>query len=460
MRRARDLSLTVSMHGLRLDLEESLVDLLFARCAIFRGRDCLTETGFRSLTETYRELALCPWKTDPFAEREELLTWLSFAAWSQCLRYRSYEEMQSWERKCAEHVLAMESVRGFFDLPLGRRSKSLCDRFLGDPAVLLALCHRLSDERNRSPVRVASEAAWALGWLAAHDTSLLSSELSYITGEIALSAASATRHLGKLAESRAWIEHAERAIAACEDTARFLSKVEFARLSIMYDRVEMFRVISRAPGVIAKLARLGPSRELSRCRFMEASALKNVGRKAEAQERLEALLRSESPSTDPLLFGLALVSLGEVEASQQDYEQGINHIKSALPCLAMSATPWALAHLTAALGEVLRDRGNVAEAIESFEAAVASYSRLQMEWHLAYVRNILAESLIATGREQEAEAELLAALPILEREQIVPAAVAAIGLLRESLARQRAVDAQTLRRLRESLESSLGGTQL
>jgi hypothetical protein len=71
----------------------------------------------------------------------------------------------------------------------------------------------------------------------------------------------------------------------------------------------------------------------------------------------------------------------------------------------------------------------------------------------------LAESLIAAQLEGEAVTELLAALPILEREKIVPAAIAAIGLLRESLARQK-VDLQLLRRLRESLAPSVPGARL
>jgi hypothetical protein len=77
-----------------------------------------------------------------------------------------------------------------------------------------------------------------------------------------------------------------------------------------------------------------------------------------------------------------------------------------------------------------------------------------MELKGAYLRVVLAETLIAAQKEPEAVAELLKALPVLSRERVVPAAIAAIGLLRESLARQK-VDPLLLRRLRESLAPSL-----
>jgi tetratricopeptide (TPR) repeat protein len=442
-----------------LEIDDGVLDRLYASWAAFRGPQRLSAETFRRLADLHRLLSETKWEQDLFAEQTELLARLAFGAWSQCLRFGSYQAMASWQASCASHVLSIDSIRCFLELPIERRSASLSNRFLSDPAVLLALCQRLIEERNRSPVLVAAEVGWLFAWLEANGDALLPAERSYLKAEIALCAVSAERLLGKLADARMWLGSAEASLRSCAETAWLLPKIEFVKLALEHDCLKLGSVIDRVSSVIADLEKLGPSPELLRCRYLEASTLKNAGRGEEARERFEGLLTYELLETDDLLHGLVLVSVGELEALRGDHDGALLRLTEALPYLEKSRTSWAIAHVKATLGEVLRGRGLLTAAIDSYRLAVRLYAELEMEWDVAYVRIILAESLIAAQREPEAVAELLAALPILEREKIVPAAIAAVGLLRESLARQ-SLDPQLLRRLRESLAPSVSGARL
>ena len=76
-----------------------------------------------------------------------------------------------------------------------------------------------------------------------------------------------------------------------------------------------------------------------------------------------------------------------------------------------------------------------------------------MDGRAAYLRVVVAETLIASNRQKEAVEDILVALPVLDREALVPPAIAAVSLLRESIHRKQA-DPRTVRELRELLEKS------
>ena len=122
-------------------------------------------------------------------------------------------------------------------------------------------------------------------------------------------------------------------------------------------------------------------------------------------------------------------------------------ISEAAGLLVESEIPWAVANLRGVIGEVLRDSGRLQEAAEAYGSAIALYRQTAMEGSVAYFRVLRAEVLILDGREEEARCELLAAIPVLEREALIPDALVAIALLRESLPRQ-SCDPQVLKALR------------
>jgi hypothetical protein len=66
---------------------------------------------------------------------------------------------------------------------------------------------------------------------------------------------------------------------------------------------------------------------------------------------------------------------------------------------------------------------------------------------------VVAEILLEMCREREAEWEILAALPAIDEIRMVPEALAAVALLRESVARRK-TDSSALRQLRSRLEAT------
>jgi hypothetical protein len=66
---------------------------------------------------------------------------------------------------------------------------------------------------------------------------------------------------------------------------------------------------------------------------------------------------------------------------------------------------------------------------------------------------VIAEFLIVLGREREAEWEIRTALPAIDEIRMVPEAIAAVALLRESASRKK-TDLSALRELRSRLETT------
>jgi tetratricopeptide (TPR) repeat protein len=440
-------------------LDSPMLDLLHAYCQRLARESRYSDREFRQLVATYEAVLAGRWEDDLFDERQELLSRLSFEAWSRCVRSRSFGEMRLWSRRCSEHVLNCESTGSFIALPHTARSQSLCDRFFCDSPVLLAFDVVLEAERNRAPVRVFADSTKAYDWIVRRSPTLREEESAFILGNLSLSAAAAARHLGSLADCKHWIHRAEGAFASVEQGKKWQALAALARVALSYGRHRMADVIRAIGAVASGLEELGALEELARCRFVEAMAMKEAGFTGRALELFEALSQTPEQHSDGLVSGLILVNIGEILASSGESRRAVEYIKRAAPVLEAANTPWAIADMRATVGEVLRDRGLLREAIENYRAAVAICDAQRMDLRAAYLRVVLAESLIAAKLERKAVAELLAALPILEREKIVPAAIAAVGLLRESLARQ-SLDPQLLRRLRESLAPSVSGARL
>jgi tetratricopeptide (TPR) repeat protein len=457
--RADHLGADLASGALQAPLDSPILDLLHAYCWTLGREPGYSDRGFRELVATYETLQAAQWEEDLFDEREELLGRLSFEAWSRCAQNRSFTEMRLWSRRCSEHVLNCESAGHFIALPYASRSQALCDRFFCDAAVLLAFDVVLEADRNRFPLRVFADATRAYEWIIGRSPALRKEEGAFVLGNLSLSAAAAARHLGRLTECKLWIQRAKEAFASVEQGRQWQALAELARVALSYGRHRMTEVIGAIGSVKRGLEELGALEELARCRFVEAMAMKESGSTARALELFEALLQTPESYSDGLLNGLILMNIGEILAAAGESRPAVEYIKRAAPMLQAANTPWAIADMHATVGEVLRDRGLLREAIENYRAAVAISDAQEMDSRSAYLRVVLAESLIAAQLEGEAVTELLAALPILEREKIVPAAIAAIGLLRESLARQK-VDLQLLRRLRESLAPSVPGARL
>ena len=96
--------------------------------------------------------------------------------------------------------------------------------------------------------------------------------------------------------------------------------------------------------------------------------------------------------------------------------------------------------------------GSWARAIVAYREAVDEYVNIGMKTRVAYVRVLTAEALLEAGRLREAEWEILAALPTIDEQGMAQEGLAAVALLRESVAKRR-TDTGALAQVREHLEA-------
>ena len=146
-----------------------------------------------------------------------------------------------------------------------------------------------------------------------------------------------------------------------------------------------------------------------------------------------------------------MTHLAEARSRMGDRASAAQLFSEAASRLEESATPWALAYLSAALAEMLRDAGRPVEATEAYRSAAAIVDGLGMEGWVAYYGLLLAETSLLAGREDDAIDAIIAVVPILERGRLQCGALAAMALLHESLRRQKA-DLETIRALRTQIQ--------
>lgn len=435
------------------ETDEDLPDVMHALAQLLKlaGND-LSEDRFHTIRAAYEVMKRIPWPVDELGERQGLLADFAFRAWEHSRRYRSYAEMKLWEDRCVAHTTSVDAVQDFLALPPTMRSDQLASRFFSDPCVLLAACSRLSSRRNSAPAEVAEEAPALYSWVVATTDCLTSSECkNFFAGECALLAASSYRLLGMLDEAAKWIERAERHSENTTAPGPMLARASLIRASLLYDRRCCSAALDCIPPLVAQFQKLGMEWELVLARFLEALALKNEGRNCEALQRMECLQAEPAVRRDALLLSLLVVNLGELKAEQGDIESAIGHFNEAISLIESTSSPLAVGYLQGILGQLLRDQNRLDEAIEAYRASISTYARARLVSLESYMRIVAAEALLMAGREHEAAAEVIAALPVIERERLMPDCLAALSLLRVSL-QQHGADAAVLRRLRDHLE--------
>jgi len=324
---------------------------------------------------------------------------------------------------------------------------------LGDADVLLGICRELADRVNVDPPLVASEAQGVYRYLIHSRTKVgVFDEYDYFLGEAALLAAMACRHLGQREASEDWLLKAEAAFRHTVAPAASLARASFERLALQFDMRRYDRVLEGIPALIRSFDTLEMKRQALRTRFLEAMALKDLGRLDDAGSCLESLGEEGALAEDVTLHGLVVAHHAEVLNATGRGEDAIELIRQSLTSAAFANQPLVTAHLKVAAAEFLRSRENLPTAAELYRGAIADYARVEMATQVAYLRVVLAEILLQLSRNREAEWQIAAALPAIEEQKMVPEGFAAISLLRESV-RRRQTDSDALKAIREHLAS-------
>jgi len=315
---------------------------------------------------------------------------------------------------------------------------------LSDPDVVLSICALLRDEANTAPLQVGERAAGLYRSLLAFEPEVgFFDERDYFLGEAALIAAGCCRLLGHRDDTELWLDRAEASFRHTLNPSPMLARAAYTRLALRYDMRKYSAVLELLPSVALAFSKFGMDQELAKCRFLEAVALKDLGRDEEAIAALERVVSGAEVKCDDALRGMALVNLGDLHGQRGQFESALGKYKAALPILQNAKRYVAIADLKAMVGDTLRRMGKIEACVEAYRESVNDYAKVDATTRTAYARILLAEALMQIGRFKEAEWEVRAALPTVEAEKMVPEGFAALALLQESV-RQRKADPKAL----------------
>jgi tetratricopeptide (TPR) repeat protein len=434
-------------------VDEELKDVFHALLALMsqgaQGGSALAQEANR-LYLVIRDL---PWPDDILGEQQALL--------KQCAEIG----LQALEQSLSE----LEDLRRAFlngdnpsTLAMGclevteRDVVSFCQTRLDvtlETNIVWQLCDVFRTFRNTLPRAVERFAARTYERLSNSQEPVgLFDQMDFFLGYSAYLAASTSRILGSYDESLAWLERAEAKFSKTLMPALLLAEIAAERTALEYDRKDYVKTARIARTVRLVCERVGLWRATLKCRVVEASVLKEQQRFGDSlaifgEIRSDARLRNY-----PALHAAVLVKSMNVLLALKRRSEAVDLQREALRVAQESNQPMAIADLKAVIGEALRDQGLLAEAATAYRQSIDDYARIGMSTYEAYVRVVLAETLLAMSQFQEAEKEILAAMPTIEKEQMVREGAAALKLLRDCGERRRMADPTSLRELRRLLQ--------
>ena len=428
-----------------------LADEIHAACRLIALGEIAPEMRSKALTALYEITRGSSWPDDHFDERGELLAKMSYLAWLDARRHGTCEEAILWEARTVEHVIQQEPARAFLDLCAEERSDELNRRFLGDPAVLLAVLAGLREQIDHEPLIRLREATALCQWLVANLAALPSrEEATYFAAEFDWILACGNRLCGRYGASQAWLDRMDQDIREVVGSRSLKARGRYTRLSVLHHQRLFEDVLEQLPAVVESFFELGMRVYIYKCRLLRAVSLKEIGREDEARAELEALT-SDPEVRDKQIRALALIGLAELDGRLGRYGFAMAKLSAAGALVRGECLPVAVGHLHGIRGELLRDRGSLLEAADSYRRAISVYRAAGMVSFAAYVQVVLSETLLAAGLEDQACDEIMDALPTIAELRLVREAMAAATFLRESIRRQKP-DHLALRELRSQLE--------
>jgi len=341
----------------------------------------------------------------------------------------------------------------YLNVPIDVRTDDEIRACLEDSDATLAVCQLLRSRCDSSPAVVTQEASFAYRWIADKGTAVgVFDEKDYFLGELALIVANANRQLGHLTEAERWINKAEAGFRHTVNPAPLLASSAFVRLAVRYAATDFEDVLELLPSVISSFERFGMQRELAKGRFLHAAVLNETGRTDEAIATLKQLRTSPVVVAEKPFLGRVLASLGHHCSSKGDFSEAMRFYNEALLPLQEAGLSAVVAEIKWGVGDAYRAQKQPARAVTAYREAIQDFRELGLVGTVSLLHLVIAELLLEVGSHREAEWEILAALPTIDEERMVPAGVAALALLKESV-QQRKTDSRALGELRQHLQA-------
>lgn len=322
------------------------------------------------------------------------------------------------------------------------------------PDILLAICAQLRRKCDMDPTMVEGAAREIYQWISQPTCDLgLFDERDYFLGETALLAGGACRQLGRREEGFLWFDRAEAGFRHTMNPAPGLANVAYARLALRFEMGRYQDVRELAPSLEASFRKLRMELEAVKCRLLLGMTLKQVGENSAAIAELQQVRSQPAVEADPFLHARLLTEIGDLEQLEGNPSSALELFHEALALLQGEEVSLARADLKLYVGGLYKSLERLGAAREAYRAAQRDYATLGMRHLVAYSHLVIAEVLLEMEREREAEWEILAALPAIDEIKMVPEGLAAVALLRESVARRK-TNLLALHDLRTRLESA------
>lgn len=337
------------------------------------------------------------------------------------------------------------------DIPIGERSAKASELHLEDPEVLLALFGALRARWQTEPAEILAEAEFAYRFLGALDPGdphgpMLGDEREYFLGEAARIAGTTCRLLSRREEARRWLDLGESWFFQTANPVSNLALISYQKLALRTEERQFAEVMELLPQLIRTFENEEMYEDALKCRFLEGQALREMDRLPEAVELFQQIARQARDLAKGDLLGMAYVHLMHIHAFLGETEKAFDLACEATPLLHSLGNRIALAKLQWGLGALLRGQGKFAEAVEAYRAAQREFAEIEMRADVAAIQLVVADLLLDLGQDAQARWEIQVALPVIDEYRLVPESVAALSLLRESLARH-GINRQALRDL-------------
>ncbi len=331
--------------------------------------------------------------------------------------------------------------------PLGERLTKRAELRLEEPETLLALCERIRDLAETSPLRSREEAEFLFHFVSANDRPIgIFDEHNYFLGESAFLAGIACRMLAKREDAVRWFDRAESNFRLTINAVADWSRVGYHRMAMCLEERRFKDFFDQLPALVDSFRKLGMADEAVKCRILEGLAQMETGDVDAAAEAFGDALREAQALSNEKLIASCYVNLVHTHGMLGNVEDALACSREAVPILLRQNNRVALAQVQLGIGSLFRERKQPGNAIRAYRAAMAEFEAIGMEADVAATRLMIADILLDVEQEPPAIREILKALPVLDEYRMVPEGMAALSLLRESV-RQRRVNRQALREL-------------
>lgn len=337
------------------------------------------------------------------------------------------------------------------ETPIAERAARASELHLGDPEVLLALFGMLRDRWQTEPADVLAEAEFAYHYLRTLEPDdphgpMVGDEREYFLGEAARIAGTTGRLLSRRDEARRWFDLSEGWFFQTANAVGNLAQLSYQKLALRTEERQFAEVLELLPQLVRTFESLEMFEDALKCRFLEGQALRETDRLPEAVTLFQEIARRAKELGKGNLLGMAYGDLMQIHASLGEAEKAFDLACEATPLLLRLGNRIALAKLQWGLAILLRSQSKLAEAVDAFRVAQREFAEIKMRADVAAIQLAVADLLFELGQDAQARWEIQVALPVIDEFKLVPEGVAALSLLRKSLAGHR-INREALRDL-------------